>query len=220
MRTRRPAWETVDLGKTEAWVVLAAEPGSVIYVGLKRGFDRAALEREIVRGTCELCLHRFEPRAGDCVFLPAGTVHALGAGLLVAEIQQASDTTYRLFDWNRGGVDGRSRPLHIAQALEVIDFERGPIDPVRPQSTGRPGVSRLVECDKFTIDRWEFSEAMSAGEDSRCHILVVLEGEVSVEGDPIGRPLRAGETMLLPASLGAVRLTPHSPVVLLDAYLP
>src|SRR5690606_25050283 len=90
-----------DYGKTEAWVVLDAEPGSLIYAGLKRGFDRHALAREIARGTVELCLHRFEPQPGDCVFIPAGVVHALGTGLLIAEIQQSSDTTYRLFDWNR-----------------------------------------------------------------------------------------------------------------------
>ncbi len=210
-----------DFGKTEAWVVLAAEPGSRIFAGLKRGFDRAAFERELTRGTCELCLHHFEPGAGDCVFLPAGTVHALGAGLLVAEIQQSSDTTYRLFDWNRPGSDGRPRELHVEQALEVIDFARGPVDPIHPALTDRPGVSRLVACDQFILDRWEFDEPMSAGEDSRCHILIVLAGEISVERDPAERPLRAGETLLLPAVIGPVRLDPSkTPVVLLDVYLP
>ena len=102
-----------DFGKTEAWVVLAAEPNSVIYAGLKRGFDRHALEREVHRGTCELCLHRLEPKPGDCLFLPAGAVHALGAGLVIAEIQQTSDATFRLFDWNRLGADGKPRPLHV-----------------------------------------------------------------------------------------------------------
>src|SRR5207245_2472669 len=110
-----------DLSKTEAWVVLHAEPGSLIYAGLKRGFDRAALQREVQRGTTELCLHRLEPKPGDCLFIPAGTVHALGAGLLVAEIQEASDTTFRLFDWNRVGPDGNPRPLHVEQALATID---------------------------------------------------------------------------------------------------
>jgi mannose-6-phosphate isomerase len=210
-----------DFGKTEAWVVLSAEPGSKIFAGLKRGFDRAAFERELTRGTCELCLHHFEPRAGDCVFLPAGTVHALGAGLLVAEIQQSSDTTYRLFDWNRLGPDGRPRELHVEQALEVINFRRGPVDPIHPALTDRPGVSRLVACEQFILDRWEFVERMSAGEDSRCHILIVLAGEIRVERDSAERPLRRGETLLLPAAAGAVRLDPiEAPVVLLDVYLP
>ena len=96
-----------DLGKTEAWVMLATEPGSKIYAGLRPGVDRAQLEAAIRDGTCERLLHSFEPKPGDCVFIPAGTVHAIGQGLLVAEIQQSSDTTFRLFDWNRTGADGR-----------------------------------------------------------------------------------------------------------------
>src|SRR5437762_3487788 len=92
-----------DLGKTEAWVILDSQPGSRIYAGLKRGFDRASLSAAIRSARAEECLHSFEPQPGQCLFIPAGAVHALGAGLLVAEIQQASDTTYRVFDWNRVG---------------------------------------------------------------------------------------------------------------------
>lgn len=209
-----------DLGKTEAWVILAAEPKSLIYAGLKRGFDRPALERELARGACELCLHRFEPRPGDCVFLPAGVVHAIGAGLLVAEIQQASDTTYRLFDWNRVGADGKPRDLHLDEALEAIDYGYGPAAPQRPQPTERPFVSRLVNCDKFVLDRWQLNEAQTAGGDERCHLVAVLSGAARVDGDPDGGPLPAGSTVLLPASLGAVKLTPSPNAVLLDAYLP
>ena len=157
-----------DLGKTEAWVVLAAEPNSVIYAGLKRGFDRHALEREVQRGTCELCLHRLEPKPGDCLFLPAGAVHASGAGLVIAEIQQASDATYRLFDWNRLGSDGKPRPLHMNQALEAIDYELGPVHVQTVQTTDSPQVNRLVECNKFVLDRWdlEFRNRSSAIIDS------------------------------------------------------
>src|SRR5262249_30318215 len=127
-----------DLGKTEAWVVLATEPGSKIYAGLKPDVDRRTLERELTRGNCEVCLHEFEPRAGDCVLIEAGTVHALGAGLLIAEIQQASDTTYRLFDWNRVDTNGKPRQLHIQEALDVTDYNRGPVDPIKPTFTEEP----------------------------------------------------------------------------------
>ncbi len=210
-----------DLGKTEAWVVLATEPGSKIYAGLKRGFDRAALERELHRGTCELCLHAFEPRVGDCIFLPAGTVHALGSGLLIAEVQQSSDTTYRLFDWNRLGSDGKPRPLHVEQALDVIDFDRGPVDPVRAVENSKTGASRLVASDKFVLDRLAVSVARSVGGEDRCHILLVLSGEVEVAGDPIEQPLKTGETILLAASIGEVEVRPcGSKATLLDVYLP
>lgn len=208
-----------DLGKTEAWVILAAAPGSKVYAGLKRGFDRAAVERELARGTVELCLHTFEPSPGDCLFLPAGAVHALGAGLLVAEIQQSSDTTYRLFDWNRHGPDGQPRTLHLEQGLGVIDFELGPVGPQRPQPTERAEVERLVDCDKFVLDRWRLDRPAPVAGDGRCHLLAVLEGAVEVAGDPSGQPLAKGHSLLLPASVGAVTLAPTpSGVTLLDAW--
>jgi mannose-6-phosphate isomerase len=209
-----------DLGKTEAWVVLHAEPGSVVYAGLKRGFDRRAIERETRTGTIELCLHRIEPKVGDCLFIPAGTVHALGAGLVVAEIQQASNTTYRLYDWKRVGPDGCSRPLHVEQALEVIDFDRGPVAPRPPEPTERPNVERLVACDKFVLERWSVARPETIGGDNRCYILSVTRGIVQVESDPLAEPLRLGQTMLLPASAGNVTLTPVESAELLVMYLP
>ena len=166
-------------------------------------------------------MHHFEPQPGDCVFLPAGTVHALGAGLLIAEIQQSSDTTYRLFDWNRVGPDGLPRALHIDDALKVIDFTRGPVMPVEPKPADSAGVSRLVTSDKFVLDRVELRESKTAGEFDRWHIIVVLSGEIDVAGDPMEKPLRVGETMLLPAAIGPIELKPvQGTVDLLDAYLP
>jgi mannose-6-phosphate isomerase len=209
-----------DLGKTEAWVILAAEPGSVVYAGLKRGFDRAAFERELSRGTAELCLHRIEPQPGDCVFVPAGLVHALGAGLVVAEIQQSSDTTYRLFDWNRVGPDGQPRALHIPQGLAATDFQLGPAAVRSPQATSRPFVERLVECEKFMLDRWRWSDSQTLAGDERCHILVLLHGAVEITGDFPTQLLHPGETRLLPASAGIVHLSAEQPAVLLDIYLP
>lgn len=208
-----------DLGKTEAWVILAADPGSKVYAGLKRGFDRAAIERELARGTVELCLHTFEPQAGDCLFLPAGAVHALGAGLLVAEIQQSSDTTYRLFDWNRVGPDGNPRALHLEQGLGVVDFNLGPIGPQQPRPTERPEVERLVDCDKFVLDRWRFSEPTQIGGDGRCHVVAMLAGEAEIVGDPSSAPLAKGHSLLLPACLGPTLVRPRSAgVALLDAW--
>ena len=209
-----------DAGKTEAWVVVEADSGSMVYAGLKPGVDRAQLAAAIREGRCPDCLHAFVVSSGDCIFVPAGAVHALGAGLLVAEIQQSSDATYRLFDWNRVGPDGRSRPLHVEQGLEAIDFDRGPVQPQRPQPTDRPQVSRLVECDKFVLDRWQFDSPLSAGGDDRCHVIVVLKGAVRIEGDPANAVLPRGGTALLPAELGSVQLSPHGRTVLLDAYLP
>jgi len=209
-----------DYGKTEAWVILAAEPGSVIYSGLKRGFDRPALEREIARGATELCLHKFEPKVGDCLFIPAGTVHALGGGLVVAEIQQSSDTTFRLYDWNRTGADGKPRALHVEQALEVIDFDAGPVPPVEPQPTNSGHIVRLVSCDKFVMDRWRFDQPQTLETSGGFHLLAVLAGAVELEADPSGQPLRAGQTTLAPAAIERLDLNPTEPTTLLDIYLP
>ncbi len=209
-----------DLGKTEAWVVLHAELGSLVYAGLKRGFDRQAFQREVSRGTTELCLHRFEPRVGDCVFIPAGTVHALGEGLIIAEIQQASDTTFRVSDWNRVGPDGVPRPLHIERALAVIDYDSGPVAAQVPQSTELPGVERLVSCDKFILDRRQFDTFQTIGADDRFHILAVLAGAVQVAGDPASEPLLPGQTMLLPATADARDIFAKTPAIILDMYLP
>jgi mannose-6-phosphate isomerase len=128
-----------DLGKTEVWHVLAAQPGSKLYAGLKAGVDRARLEKALHAGTVAECLHEIEPRVGDTIFIPPGTVHALGAGVVIAEFQQSSDVTLRLFDWNRVGADGKARPLHIDAALPIINYSFGPIQ-VRPPL----GASRAI----------------------------------------------------------------------------
>jgi mannose-6-phosphate isomerase len=209
-----------DLGKTEAWIILDAQPRSRVYVGLKRGFDRDALAREVARGTTELCLHSFEPQIGDCIFVPAGTVHALGGGLLVAEIQQSSDTTFRLFDWNRLGTDGQPRPLHVQQALQTIDYQQGPVAAQVPQATESPFAEELVSCEKFVLRRWRLTKPESLGGDDRFRILSVVSGALAVESDPSGQPLQPGQTLLIPAAVGQKTLQPESEAEFLEIYLP
>ena len=209
-----------DLGKTEAWIFLAAEPGSIAYAGLKSGIDRRAVERELARGTLPRCLNQVQAQAGDCLFLPAGVIHALGQGFLVAEIQQASDTTFRLFDWNRLDANSQPRPLHIEQGLAATDFNAGPITPQHPQPTERAHVERLVACDKFVLDRWRIDQPQSLADDQRFHIVAVLEGEVTLEHDPSHEPLTTGATVLFPAACQARTITPRQSSVLLDIYLP
>ena len=226
-----------DFGKTEAWVVLDAQPGSRVYAGLTYGMTRDSLAREVAAGRTEICLQSFEPRVGDCLFIPAGTVHALGAGLLIAEIQQASDTTWRLYDWGRMGADGRPRQLHVEQALDAIDYSTRAIHPQRPQALlDQPHVERLVQCDKFILDRWRLEKMHTLGGDERFHILSVLEGEVllsrsgeAVQSHVAGSStsdevsllsLIRGQTVLLPASIGAVTIAPRERAALLDMYLP
>ncbi len=208
-----------DLGKTEAWVVVDALPGSFIYAGLLNGIDRDALAEAVAVGRTETVLHRMEAKPGDCIFIPAGTVHAIGAGLLVAEIQQASDTTYRLFDWNRVDTDGKPRELHIEQALDVIDYQSGPVTCSPPEPTDDPRIVSLVKCDKFSLRRWTFGEAKTIAADGRCRIVAVLTGSIVVEGDDAGE-LTKGQTVLLSAALGPIKITPSSETTLLEMILP
>jgi mannose-6-phosphate isomerase len=157
---------------------------------------------------------------GDCILIEAGTVHALGGGLLIAEIQQASDTTFRLFDWNRVDRDGKPRQLHVAQALGVIDFARGPVEPQRPQPAGRPGVERLAACDKFVLDRRRLNSVTTLAAENRFHILAVVEGEIRVSAGDVSHTLRRGGTLLVPAACEAVSFEPRGDSSLLDMYLP
>lgn len=210
-----PSW-----GKTEAWVFLAAEPGSVAYAGLRPGVERAALEQSLAAGTVEQCLQPLCPQPEDCLFIPAGLVHALGKGFLVAEIQQASDITYRLFDWGRVDSTGQPRALHLEEGLAVTDFQAGVAMPQTPRSTQRAGVERLVQCDKFMLDRWRFNAPQELANDDCFHLVVVLEGEVRLPGDPLATPLTRGQTALIPADCSERRLVPQEPSVLLDIYLP
>jgi len=209
-----------DLGKTEAWVVLASEPGSRIYAGLKKGCSEASLRRALTDGTVEACLHSFEPKAGDCIFIPAGTVHALGAGLLVAEIQQASDTTYRLYDWGRTGPDGKPRPLHVEPALAVTDHSAIEIQPQQPTKTNQTGVECLVRCDKFVLNRWTLMDSQPLNSDDRFHILAVLQGHLEITASSTTTQLALGQTALIPASLDWVQLRPQETTILLEMHLP
>jgi len=144
-----PARVAAALGgepKTEMWFVADADEGARIYAGLRPAVTRGRFEDALRDGTVAECVHRLTPRAGDSLFVPSGRVHALGAGLLVFEIQQNSDTTYRVFDWNRVGLDGTPRPLHVRESLECIDFSD--VEPALLR-----GESELAACEFFRVTR-------------------------------------------------------------------
>ena len=201
-----------DRGKTEAWFVVDAEPGSRIYAGLRDGVTTDDLRSAIADGTLGDCLHAFEAQPGDCIFIPAGTVHAIGGGLMIAEIQQSSDVTYRLFDWNRVGPDGQPRQLHVDAGLEAVT-QFGPVTPRRAavEASDAACVSPLVGCNYFGLDlltpaRSGQSEWQLGGDDAP-HFISVLSG--TIELSPVWNmpALKAGDCVLLPAALGPQALT-------------
>jgi mannose-6-phosphate isomerase len=206
-------------GKTEGWVVLQAQPGAKIYAGLNPDVDRAKLEKALRENRIPESLNVNEPKPGDAFFLPAGTVHAIGAGLLLFEIQQTSDLTYRLYDWDR--VDpktGRPRPLHVAESLACIDFERGPLYPVLPiqQSASR---EQLFSCPYFRLWRIRSQWRFRIGAAGQCRIVVVLEGEAELQFQGQNFSLKRGSLLLLPAEVGACECKPAVDAVILEAGL-
>ena len=208
-----------DRGKTEAWYVIDAEPEAKLYAGLKSGVDRIALSEAIEKGETESCLHVLWPKAGDCIFIPAGTVHALGAGLLVAELQQASDCTFRLFDWDRVDKDGQPRQLHIDQALEVIDFERGPIGFVpKPQVASTEGRT-LVDCDKFMLSEFS-SQGVYQLTNKQLAILTVPQGNAILNTNTNKILLERGQTVLVPYACQAATLEVLTGATVLISTLP
>jgi len=215
-------------GKTEAWFVLDAEPDSCIYAGLLPGVDRARFRRALEAGRAQNCLHQLRPRPGDCLFLPAGTVHAVGGGVLLAEVQQTSDATFRLFDWNRRDAQGRSRTLHIEQGLACTDWQRGPVQPIRPAGyPDRAGAAHpaeplrqtLVECPYFALEYVRNTRPFALGGTGRLQAVLVLHGRGQLHGPGTEQTLTAGETLLLPASLPVWQCQPDGPIGLLLATL-
>jgi mannose-6-phosphate isomerase len=212
-----------DNGKTEAWVIIDVEPGSVIYAGLNAGVGRDELLKAIQSGTVEPLLHRIEPRRGDCILIEAGTVHAIGAGVLLAEIQEMSDATFRVYDWGRVGADGKPRELHIEQAMESIDFERGPVEPIRPE--GEPIAAggsreRLAHSPYFALERLKLDGAAQVGTPDRFMILMGLGGAAKIEHGNDRVRLDFGQTVLLPAALGRCEITPLGAAEVLMCFVP
>ena len=212
-----------DNGKTEAWVILAADPGSLIYAGLRSGVGAERFREAIESGQVEPLLHRFEARPGDSILIEAGTVHAIGSGVLLAEIQQMSDATFRVFDWNRVGPDGKPRELHIRQAMESIDFRRGPVNPIKPIVEEISGVGtreRLARTRYFAIERLKIRRPATVGSHDRFTILMGLDGDMELSHGTRSGRLEFGQTVLLPASLGTCELTPKGDAVVLTCVVP
>ncbi len=219
------AHERGEIGKAEMWYVLHADPGYELIHGVKPGVSPAQFRAAIDHGDVAALLNRVPVSPGDVIDIPPGTIHALLAGAVVAEIQQTSDVTYRLYDWGRVGDDGKSRPLHINRALEVIDFSRAAAGPVAPQNIVETESLRqqlLVRRSQFTTERLIMGPgATFAGQcdGSTFEIWGCVEGACALAwgGEPL--PLDAIRFALLPAALGAFSVTSEGPATLLRIYV-
>jgi mannose-6-phosphate isomerase len=212
-----------ETGKTEAWVVLEAGAKSRVYAGLKPGATEGALRQALANGGLEDRLASYVPRPGDAFFLPAGTVHSLGGDIVVFEIQQNSDVTFRLSDWNHvDAKTGKPRALQVDRALACIDFSEsagGPAAPVTEQTI--PVVrERLFHCDKFWLWRLRSESPFSVGAAGIPGVLVCIEGAGEVEQGGATYPVAKGDVYLLPAVIGECTFQPRGAVTVLEIAIP
>jgi mannose-6-phosphate isomerase len=200
------------------WFIADAAPGAELFVGLKRGVTRAEFEKKVETSEMAECFHRVPVRAGEAMFLPSGRVHAIGAGLVIFEIQQNSDTTYRVFDWNRVGLDGRPRELHIAQSLASIDFNDFEPKLVEQKFSGNDKIKTcpLVRDPLFNVEAVEMKTG--AGTDLKSHklqIIATVHGRLEVRSGLDSVNLSAGQFCLMPACLERTEARAKSEVTLL-----
>lgn len=162
--------------KTEVWYFAKCAPGAQIFAGVRRGIDRNSFEAKLRDGTVEEALHAIPVTAGDSIFIPSGRMHAIGEGNVIVEIQQNSDTTYRVYDWNRHGLDGTPRQLHIEESLACTDFED--IEP----TADHWDVGTIAKCEFFHVEKLSIKTASTVAEDSKFALMCVLEGSVTCGG--------------------------------------
>ena len=213
-----PAHAAGKLGgqpKTEMWYIAEAKPNAELFVGLKRGVTRQQFEYKIQDGTVAECIHSVKVKAGDVMFLPSGRLHAIGGGNVIFEIQQNSDTTYRVFDWNRVGMDGQPRQLHVTQALASIDFNDVEPRLIASEYSRNPTmkVRYLVNDPLFRVDACKVKRGQRFYlQSDSAHIIGMLAGTLTVGSGEVELALKAGNFALLPASLHRTAVRAETPV--------
>jgi mannose-6-phosphate isomerase len=211
-----------DTGKTEAWVVLDADPKGRIYAGLKAHTTADDL-RKLTADTADDHLASFKPEIGQGLLIEAGTVHALGDGVMVFEVQENSDVTFRLYDWDHvDAKTGQKRDLQVDKALQCVDFDQGAVTPVTPavETTAPVRREEYFNNPHFRLWRLQSSTAFDVGAAGEPRILVCIESGGSVQYDGADYPMDRGAVILLPASVGVCPFKPDGVAVILEIAVP
>jgi len=193
-----PALIASELGgepKAEVWYIADADPGATLYVGVTEGVDEAHFREALATGETERCVHAISVSKGQHLFLPSGRLHAIGAGLLIYEIQQNSDTTYRVYDWDRPGIDGKPRALHVEESLRCIDFSD--VEPVMDVAEG----NLLVACEHFRLEKHRLAPGASVTEATRGRFAILTLVSGAIIADPTR--FEEGDFFLIPIGGGA-----------------
>ena len=199
--------EHQPVGKTECWYILAAEPGAELVLGWTHDTDRAEYERRVADGSLGDILRRVPVQAGEAFYLPAGTLHAIGAGIQLFETQQASDLTYRIFDWNRVGTDGKPRELHVAKAADVLDFRATMPGAVTQLAFTDEGIERTIAIGdrRFSVERIHVVRGGAAlATDGRPVAVTAMAQPLRLRTGDVTTALRAWETALVPAAIASI----------------
>jgi mannose-6-phosphate isomerase len=210
-------------GKTEMWYALRAERGAEVLLGLKPDVTRREFEKAIADGTADDCLEHVPVREGDVIFVPARTAHTIGAGLVLCEIQEYSDLTYRVYDYNRRDASGKARELHVGKALEVLRFGGQQGGKTAPVEIERAGVTEtyLAACPYFATEGWEFHKPVAASSSPQhFDLLIFLEGTGKIEWTDASAEYAPSQAWMIPAALRAYELSPQSRTALLRTYVP
>lgn len=210
-------------GKTEFWYVLEAGPDARIWMGFKEDTDAGALYKACQEGTAERLLNEYKPRPGDCFFVPPGTVHAAGGGLKIAEIQEASDMTFRLYDWGRELNPATRREMHLEEALDCINYKKYDEAACSGHLAGDDQVRVIAECPQFIITSLPLKQPAKVAMEpfKSCVVYTCISGGVRIETGGTAYPLMTGETILIPASADDLLLIPDAAGAhLLQTHLP
>jgi mannose-6-phosphate isomerase len=207
------------------WYALDGMEDSYVYLGLQPGVDRVAFLNAVATETLPEVLRRVPVAAGDALFVPGGRVHAIGEGCLLLEVQQNSNTTYRIYDWGRVDADGKGRPLHVEEALQVIRWDdRDPVvlSPRPMPSVAGAALEEIVARRHFRVERMRLNAAIRCANDgSSFHAVFVARGAIGAESKEGAARGAAGTTLLLPAALSEYRLAPEAgPAELLRVSVP
>ena len=212
------------VGKTEMWHVVSAEPGATLLLGLVPKVDREKFQSAIKQGGLEKFFERLPVSPGDTFYVPSGTPHTIGAEMILCEVQQNSDLTYRLYDFHRVDAHGNPRELHIEKGMAVIDFDHrkgGKVSPVALPSANDAKKSLLVACQYFATERWDLSAQHRATSDpARFELLVILSGRGTIQWTGSSSSYQQGECWFIPANLGQFSIVPESNTSILRAYVP
>lgn len=211
-----------DIGKTEMWHILHVQPGSDLICGLDPGVDQRAFAESVKNGSVERHMDRYGVKPGDSVFLPAGVLHALGKGIILAEIQQNSDLTYRVYDWGRVEANGKSRELHVDRALKAIHFGRrhpGPHPPLVYEYESDYQAAFLAACRFFAAERIDLRGEYTRGtRHESFHILMGLEGRLDVKAAKGVAAMAAGEAVTVPGTVERFEVCGNGAFI--DYYVP